>query len=91
MNEDWAQRGLAQAFQAQPTILEDEQGRRISIYLLELEGTRLLAETPPGELVAGARLLTRISDPTGSPWILPLRVDVASAFSQARDRVALSA
>lgn len=91
MNEEWAGRALAQAFQVQPTILEDEKGRRVSVYLLELDGTRLLAETPRGELVAGTRLITRISDPTGSPWIMPLRVDMASAFSQTRDRVALSA
>jgi hypothetical protein len=91
MNPDWAHRALARTFQAQPTILEDEAGRRLSVYLLELDGTRLVAEMPAGEVSTGTTLISRIVDPGGLSWIMPISVDAATAFSSERDRVILSA
>ena len=91
MNPDWAHRALARTFQTQPAVLEDEAGRRLSVYLLEIDGANLVAETHPGEVREGMTLISRIEDPSGLPWIMPISVEAASSFSPERDRVVLTA
>lgn len=73
---------VARLFSSPSQELEVEGGGRLSVYALEIDGTRVRATAPRLKVSPGMTLIGRVIGDDERPWAISLRIESAEFHSQ---------